>query len=114
MAHASAREACGVADRAAVLVANAYWPFHCGERGLLRRESDPDAGRESDAPHQILPLSPMWPTTAPMPLEDHEVRGLVADDLVTQLRGKIEHEGCNPHQAARGITAAERTHEAAA
>ncbi len=47
-----------------------------------------------------------------MALEDHEVRGLVADDLVAQRRGQIECESRDTHQPALGVTAAERTHEA--
>ena len=74
LAHATAREPGRVTDRAAVLVQNARRPRPCGERSLRRRELDPHARREPDAPHQVLPLGPMRPVAAPVSFEDHEVR----------------------------------------
>jgi hypothetical protein len=54
----------------------------------------------------------MRSTASPVPLEDHEMRNLVADDFVSQFHGEIEHEARNAHQAALGVAATERAFEA--
>jgi hypothetical protein len=54
----------------------------------------------------------MRPSGAPAALEDHEMCGLVADDLVAKLRGQIECESRDAHQPALGVTAAERALQA--
>ena len=53
----------------------------------------------------------MRPVAAPVSFEDQEVRELVADDFVAQLRGEIEHEPRDPHEAALGVAAPERAME---
>lgn len=47
-----------------------------------------------------------------MPFEDDQVRSLVADDLVAQLRGQVERKPRDAHQPALGVAAAQRALEA--
>jgi hypothetical protein len=79
---------------------------------MRRRELNPNARGEPDAPHQVLPFAPVRPMAAPVPLEDHQVCGFVTYDLIAQLHRQIQREARDPHQTALGVTAAERALQA--
>ena len=84
-----------------------------GERDGCSRVGNVNSGARGDAglPHEIAPLRAVREPSSPMPSVDHEVCGLVADDLFLQFGGQRENDWCDPNEAALRIAAAKRAPE---